>query len=66
MQQCAGPRADTVGCWEVCMCGFFCNTNDDDKMMIQPSLMGGVEGMGDKNSVGHPTSVTVVVFQKFV
>lgn len=48
MQKCAGPRADTVGCWEVCMCGFFCNTNDDDKMMIQPSLMGGEEGMGNK------------------
>lgn len=63
MQKCAEPRADTGGCWEVCMCGFFCNTNDDDKMMIHPLLMGGVE---EKNSVGHPTSVTAVVVQTFV
>ncbi len=42
-QKCAKPRADPVGCWEVCTCGFFYNTSDDDKMMSHPSLITGAE-----------------------
>lgn len=42
------------------MCGFVSDTNDDDKLMIQPPLMGRLE---DENSVGLPTSVTGVVFR---
>lgn len=34
-----GPGLDTGGCWEASMCGLVFNTNDDDKMMIQPFLM---------------------------
>lgn len=63
----AFARADTDGCWKKCACvGFVYNVNDDGKMMIQPSLMGESEGMGDQNAIGQPTSVTAVVFLRFV
>lgn len=59
MQKCADPRVDIVTDWEVCIFGTFYNAIDDDKMLIQPSLLGGV---GEKDLVGHPTSGTVVGF----
>ena len=64
MEKYASVGADTGGCWEVCVCGFFaCTTNDDIKMMIQASLMAEVgKERRIKTSVGHSTSVTEMVF----